>query len=67
MNYIYNLQVLGHKSLTFFICNPLLEGEWNQLTLSQLRMFGCIAYSHILDDEKRGMLDDKSEKCILVA
>ena len=33
--------------------------------VSHLRVFSSIAYSHILD-EKRGKLDDKSEKCIFV-
>lgn len=43
------------------------QEAWSGLkpTVSHLRVFGCIAYSHI-SDEKRGKLDDKSEKCIFV-
>ena len=33
--------------------------------ISHLRVFGSRAYSHV-PDEKRGKMDDKSEKCILV-
>jgi len=33
--------------------------------VSHLRMFGCIAYVHVLD-EKRSKLDPKDEKCIFI-
>ena len=33
--------------------------------VSHLRVFESIAYSHV-PDEKKGKLDDKSKKCILV-
>jgi hypothetical protein len=33
--------------------------------VSHLKMFGCIAYVHVLD-EKRSKLDPKAEKCIFI-
>ena len=39
--------------------------EWSQAIVSHFRIFGSICYS-LVPDEKRGKLDDKSEKCIFV-
>jgi hypothetical protein len=36
-----------------------------KLDVSHLRVFGCIAYVHVLD-EKRSKLDPKTEKCIFI-
>jgi len=36
-----------------------------KLVVSHLRVFGCIAYVHVLD-EKRSKLDPKVEKCIFI-
>jgi hypothetical protein len=36
-----------------------------KLDVSHLRMFGCIAYVHVLD-EKRSELNPKAEKCIFI-
>jgi hypothetical protein len=33
--------------------------------VSHLRVFGCIAYVHVLD-EKRSKLNPKAEKCIFI-
>jgi len=33
--------------------------------VSQLRVFGCIAYVHV-PDEKRSKLDPKAKKCIFI-
>jgi hypothetical protein len=33
--------------------------------VSHLRMFGCIAYVHVLD-EKKSKLDPKADKCIFI-
>jgi hypothetical protein len=33
--------------------------------VSHLKMFGCIAYVHVLD-EKRSKLDPKAKKCIFI-
>ena len=34
-------------------------------TIDHLKVFGCVAYAHILD-QKRTKLDDKGEKCIFL-
>jgi hypothetical protein len=36
-----------------------------KIDVSHLKVFGCIAYMHVLD-EKRPKLDLKAEKCILI-
>jgi hypothetical protein len=36
-----------------------------KLDVSHLRVFGCIAYVHVLD-EKISKLDPKAEKCIFI-
>jgi hypothetical protein len=36
-----------------------------KLDVSHLRMFGCIAYVHVLD-EKRSKLNPKVDKCIFI-
>ena len=43
------------------------EEAWSgrKPTVDHFRIFGCIAYAHILD-KKRSKLDDKGEKCIFL-
>ncbi len=36
-----------------------------KLDVSHLKVFGCIAYVHVLD-EKRSKLDPKAKKCIFI-
>lgn len=47
--------------------NMILEGEWNKIkhNVSHMRVFGCMAYAHILD-ELIIKLDNKGEKYIFV-
>jgi hypothetical protein len=36
-----------------------------KLDVSHLKVFGCIAYVHVID-EKRSKLDPKAKKCIFI-
>ena len=47
--------------------SPACEEAWSgrKPVVDHFRIFGCIAYAHILD-KKRSKLDDKGEKCIFL-
>ena len=56
-----------NKSPTLTVQNMTPEEAWSgrKPTVDHFRIFGCIAYAHILD-EKRRKLDNKREKCIFL-
>ena len=47
--------------------NIVPEEAWPGMScnVSHLRVFGCVAYAHVLK-KIRGKLDDQSEKCIFI-
>ncbi|KAL5767185.1 hypothetical protein ACOSQ2_013968 [Xanthoceras sorbifolium] len=56
------------ENSTHIISNVLFvpDLKTNLLSVDHFRIFGCIAFAHILD-EKRKKLDDKGEKCIFLS
>lgn len=56
---------VNNRSPTKSVMNRVPEQAWLGMScsISQLRVFGCVAYAHV-PKERRGKLDDKSEKCI---
>ncbi|KAK3010015.1 hypothetical protein RJ639_011018 [Escallonia herrerae] len=58
---------LINRSPASALNGSILEEEWSGklVNYSFLRVFGCIAYSHI-DKEKRKKLDSKSQKCVFI-
>jgi len=50
------------------LMNRVLEESWSGMSCSKshLRVFGCVAYAHVLKD-LRDKLDEKSEKCIFTS
>ena len=56
-----------NRSLTLVVRNKTPEEAWSAIkpSVDHLRVFGCLAYVHILD-KKRAKLDDKSLKCLLL-
>ena len=52
-------------SPTKSVMNRVPEQAWPGMScnISHLRLFECVAYAHE-PKERRGKLDDKSEKCI---
>jgi hypothetical protein len=49
------------------VINMILEEAWSgkKHNVSHMRVFGCVAYAHVLDELRR-KLDNKGEKCIFV-
>ena len=39
--------------------------EWTKTKYHHLRIFGCMAYAHVLD-KKRKKLDDRGVKCVFL-
>ena len=62
----WSIHVLN-RSPTFFVQNMTLEEAWSgrKPAVDHFKIFGCIAYAHVLD-EKRKKLDDKGEKCVFL-
>ncbi|GKV36625.1 hypothetical protein SLEP1_g44733 [Rubroshorea leprosula] len=62
----WSIHILN-RSPTFAIQNMTLEEAWSgrKPGVDHFKIFGCIAYAHILD-EKRKKLDDKGEKSIFL-
>ncbi|TYK18164.1 copia-type polyprotein [Cucumis melo var. makuwa] len=58
---------LSNRSSTRSLCNKTPQQAWigRKPSIGHLRIFGCMAYAHILD-QKRSKLDDKSEKYVFV-
>lgn len=58
---------LLNRSPTLAVRNMTPEEAWSgrKPSVNHLRIFGCIAYSHV-PDQKRKKLDDKGEKCIFL-
>ncbi|KAL4038876.1 hypothetical protein IC575_002512 [Cucumis melo] len=58
---------LSNRSPTRSLCNKTPQQAWigRKPSIGHLRIFGCMAYAHILD-QKRSKLDDKSEKYVFV-
>jgi hypothetical protein len=56
-----------NRSPIFFVQNRTPEEAWSgqKPAVYHFRIFGCIAYAHVLD-EKRKKLDDKGEKCVFL-
>ena len=56
-----------NRSPTLAVQNMTPEEAWSgrKTAVDYFRIFGCIAYAHILD-EKRRKLDNKREKCIFL-
>ena len=56
-----------NRSPTLAVQNMTPEEAWSgrKIAVDYFRIFGCIAYAHILD-EKRRKLDNKREKCIFL-
>ena len=54
-----------NRNPTFAVQNMTLEEAWSgrKPAIDHFKIFGCIAYAHILD-EKRKKLDDKGERCL---
>jgi hypothetical protein len=62
----WSIHVLN-RSPTFVVQNMTPEEAWNgpKPSVDHFKLFGCIAYAHVLD-EKRKKLDDKGEKCVFL-
>ena len=56
-----------NRSPTKSVMNKVPEQAWLGMycSVSHLRVFGCVSYAHV-PKERRGKLDDKSEKCIFI-
>ncbi|KAH9781357.1 hypothetical protein KPL71_008429 [Citrus sinensis] len=64
---VWSVYILN-KSPTIAVQNITPEEAWSgcKPTVDHFRVFGCIAYVHVLD-EKRRKLDDKGVKCIFLS
>ena len=62
----WSIHILN-RSPTLTVQNMTQEEAWSgrKTAVDYFRIFGCIAYAHILD-EKRRKLDNKGEKCIFL-
>ena len=58
---------LLNRSPTKALVNKTPEEAWTgiKLNVSNLKIFGCIAYAHV-PDEKRTKMESKSIKCIFI-
>jgi hypothetical protein len=56
-----------NRTPTTVVHGMTLEEKYSgrKLDLSHLKVFGCIAYVHVLD-ELRTKLDSKAEKCVFI-
>ena len=56
-----------NRCLTKSVKNKVPQEAWTCINhnVSHLKFFGCVAYSHVLD-ELRKKLDNKGHKCIFV-
>jgi len=63
----WSIHVLN-RSPTFSVQNRTPEEAWSgrKPAVDHFKIFGCIAYTHVLD-EKRKKLDDKGEKCVFLS
>ena len=58
---------LINKSLRAVLDGKVAEEMWtsNEVDYSSLRVFGCLAYVHI-PNEERSKLDPKSRQCVFI-
>lgn len=56
-----------NRSPTFAVLNMTPEEAWSgrKPSIDHFRVFGCIAYAHV-PDVQRKKLDDKGEKCVFL-
>lgn len=56
-----------NRSPTLAVKNMTPKEAWTgrKPVVDHFRIFGCLAYAHV-PDQKRGKLDDKSVKCMLL-
>lgn len=64
---VYTIVYLLNRSPTKALVNKTLEESWIGIkpNVSNLKIFGCIAYAHV-PDEKRTKMESKSIKCIFI-
>ena len=57
-----------NKTPTAAIHNVALENKYTctKPNLSHMKVFGCIAYVHVLGDELQTNLDPRDEKCVFI-
>lgn len=62
----WSIHVLN-RTPTFYVQNMTPEEAWSgrQPVVDHFKIFGCIAYAHVLD-EKRKKLSHKGEKCVFL-
>ena len=60
---VHLLNLTSCVSLKFDVQNHVWSGKY--VSYNHLRVFGCMAYVHILKDE-RSKLDEKSKKSVFV-
>jgi len=60
---IYVINISPTKSVMNRVPEQACSGI--SCSISHLRVFGCVAYAHV-PYERRGKLDDKSEKCMFI-
>ena len=69
----YWVKVVSYASYTLNICptksvmNRVPKEAWSgtKQFFTHMRVFGCVAYAHVLD-QLRKKLDNKGEKCIFL-